>query len=442
LNPFRLLPQGLIGRATLVLMCAVLIEFFGSFVLYEHEEIHVSRTEQARQLAELLASAAGVLESSPEHTRPAVADSLDSRTMDVSWRRATSIPAGPDGTDIGGMKAAMTAWEPELRGRELKLQIARPSSVVAPPRVAAAVAMRDGSWVEVSADLRKSVRSLVLQQLISAAVLCGGVLAVAALLLRGMGGPLRVLAHAAEAVGSGRVVHVPEQGAGDLRRVSRAFNSMQQRISDLLSARTQALAAVSHDLRTPLSRLRLRAGMIADQDTRAALEQDVDEMTAMLDSLLAYLGGQHESEPARLADVAAICLTLVDAATDAGAAATYRGPEQLMVTVRPMALKRAADNLIQNAITYAGRADLTLALEGTSLVVAVEDDGPGIPEDQIHRVVEAFQRLDGARARNTNGLGLGLSIVQRIAESEGGELQLTNRPQGGFRAELRLPQAD
>ncbi|CAN7232169.1 ATP-binding protein [Phenylobacterium sp. LjRoot219] len=441
MNSFRLLPQGLIGRATLVVMCAVLIEFFGSFILYEHDEIRASRTDQAREVAELLATAAKVLDKSPESARPAVAESLATGRVKVSWQWVTGLPSANGAGELTEVRRIMEAWEPKLHAGDLRLQIAPSKSVVTPSRLSAAVELRDGSWAEVSTDLPKSVRRLVVQRLVSAAILCAGVLAAAVLLLRSMGVPLRVLAHAAETVGHGRVVHVPEEGARDLRRVARAFNSMQRRIADLLAARTQALAAVSHDLRTPLSRLRLRAGMVAEPETRVALERDVDEMSAMLDSLLAYLGGQHESEPARLTDVAATCLTLVDAVCDAGGEARYRGPDQLMATVRPTALKRAADNLVQNAITYAGSAELSLALEGRELVLAVEDDGPGIPEDQLHRVVEAFQRLDDARARNTSGLGLGLSIVERIAAGEGGVLRLSNRPQGGLRAEIRLPQA-
>lgn len=441
MNPFRLLPQGLIGRATLVVMCAVLIEFLGSFILYEHREIRASRTDQAREVAQMLSTAAKVLENSPESARPAVAESLATGRVKVSWQWVTSLPSTSETNSLRDVRRTMEAWSPKLQAGDLRLQVATSKSMVTPSRLNAAVELRDGSWAEVSTDLPKSVWRLVLQRMVSAAILCAGVLAAAILLLRSMGGPLQVLTHAAETVGHGQMVHVPEEGARDLRRVSRAFNAMQRRIADLLASRTQALAAVSHDLRTPLARLRLRAGMVAEDETRVALERDVDEMTAMLDSLLAYLGGQHETEPARLTDVAATCLTLVDAACDAGGEASYRGPDQLMATVRPMALKRAADNLLQNAVTYAGRAELSLALEGGVVVLAVEDDGPGIPEDQLQRVTEAFQRLDDARARNTSGLGLGLSIVERIAAGEGGELRLSNRPQGGLRAEVRLPQA-
>jgi signal transduction histidine kinase len=249
------------------------------------------------------------------------------------------------------------------------------------------------------------------------------------------------LASAANAVGQGAPVRIAEEGAGDLKLVAKAFNAMQARIADLISARTQALAAVGHDLRTPLSRLRLRASFIDDRAAREAMEADVDEMTAMLDSLLAYLSGDVDPEPRRLVDLAAMAMTLVDAATDLGRQARYAGPERLLVEVRPLSMKRALGNVLQNAILYGGRGEIILRRDDRQIVVAVEDDGPGIPEADMAQVLEPFSRLDSARARNTSGLGLGLTIVRGIVHREGGELAFHNRPQGGLRVEIRLPSA-
>lgn len=178
---------------------------------------------------------------------------------------------------------------------------------------------------------------------------------------------------------------------------------------------------------------------MADAGAREALERDVDEMSGMLDSLLAYLGGRQEAETPRRVDLAAMCMTVVDAAVDAGASATYRGPERLAAEIRASAVKRAFENLVQNALIYGERADVSLLQAKDHFVLRVDDAGPGIPEAEHERVREAFERLDDARARNTGGLGLGLSIVDRVAQQEGGEFRLSNRPDGGLRAELRLP---
>ena len=277
----------------------------------------------------------------------------------------------------------------------------------------------------------------------SAFILGLGVIAAAVLVLRNLSRPLRALAEAADKVGQGGHVRIAESGAGDLKLVAKAFNAMQDRIAGLMRARTEALAAVGHDLRTPLARLRLRAGFVKDAEAREALEADVDEMTTMLDSLLAYLGGQEDPEPRRRTDLAAIAMTVVDDAADAPInaerPATYAGLDHLPVQARPLCLKRAISNIVENALHYGGGATLTLTREGDEAVLAVEDDGPGIPETELAEVLLPFHRLDSARARNTAGLGLGLTIVQQILHREGGRLVLKNRPQGGLRVELRLP---
>ncbi|HWW26241.1 MAG TPA: ATP-binding protein, partial [Caulobacter sp.] len=181
------------------------------------------------------------------------------------------------------------------------------------------------------------------------------------------------------------------------------------------------------------------AGFVKDAEAREALEADVDEMTAMLDSLLAYLGGQEDPEPRRRTDLAAIAMTVVDDAVDAGRPAAYDGLDHLPVQARPVSLKRAISNIVENALHYGGEAKLTLTREGAAAVLAVEDSGPGIPEAELAEVLQPFHRLDSARARNTAGLGLGLTIVQQILHREGGVLVLKNRPEGGLRVELRLP---
>ncbi|MBU1375547.1 MAG: HAMP domain-containing protein [Alphaproteobacteria bacterium] len=433
-------PQGLIGRVILVMMGAVLIEFVASSIVFERIDIHTTRAEQAHHLAEQLVVVTRVLNETPELQRPIVAQELSSQTAAVRWGEGSFRPPERQSGWLQRLQADMIGWEPSLAQQDLRLDLlggdAGPRG-----RVIASVRMADGSRVHISSRVTTNPWEVIWTGLGSVAVLSVGVMFAAILLVRSFGGPLRSLAQAAENVGKGAPVHVREEGAGDLRRVAQAFNAMQSRINDLLAARTHALAAVSHDLRTPLARLRLRASFVSDSDagTREALERDVDEMSHMLDSLLAYLGGRGEAETPRLTDLATLCMTVVDAAVDAGATATYHGPGRLAAMVRVSLVKRAFENLVQNALIYGGRADVSLLHTGDRIVLRVEDAGPGIPEADHDRVREAFERLDVARARNTAGLGLGLSIVQRVADQEGGEFVLMNRPSGGLCAELRLP---
>ncbi|MBN9319022.1 MAG: HAMP domain-containing protein [Caulobacterales bacterium] len=434
----RIWPQAFIGRVILVLMCAVVLEFIGSSAVYEYVEVKTTRLSQAQRVAEQLVVAAGVMNDTPPEGRAEASHELSTEGVRVTWQSISPLPKAHKNSELAKLAADMRRWEPTL-DEHLRVDFYGGSPWAESMRLMGSVKLKDGTSVLVISRSEATPWATVLAALGSAAVMSIGLVVASTLLLRSLGLPLRALAQAAESVGKGDPIYVREEGAGDLRRVAHAFNAMQTRITELLAARTHALAAVSHDLRTPLSRLRLRAGLVKDRETRAALEQDVEEMADMLNSLLAYLGGAEDGEAQRLVDLAALCMTIVDNATDAGGRASYEGPDHLSTRLRPSAVKRAIDNLVQNALIYGGGADVSLSIVGDRVVVRVCDDGPGIPESQMARVKEAFTRLDDARSRNTAGLGLGLSTVEKMTVTEGGEFVLANRPEGGLCAEIRLP---
>ncbi|NVN13905.1 sensor histidine kinase, partial [Nguyenibacter vanlangensis] len=171
----------------------------------------------------------------------------------------------------------------------------------------------------------------------------------------------------------------------------------------------EALAAVSHDLRTPLARLRLRAGFLDDQEAQRAIEGDVAEMEAMVGGVLAYLSGENDPEAPRVVDLASILATLADDAADQGRDVTYDGPAQWQARLRPLAMKRVFGNLIDNAVNYGGQARIGLSVQPDGLRIRVDDDGPGLPEAELTRVLTPFYRVEGSRSRATGGLGLGLA---------------------------------
>lgn len=437
----RLWPQQLVGQVSLVLMLAVLLEFVGSSILFERSDLYTSRSHQARHLAEQLVVTDSLLNDLSPAERLERTQALSTRQISLSWSQIPTTPAGPEKPVDRRLRDQLQTWEPSLRGRELRIVQQPERPLLGESRLKVALRMQDHSWLLLKTQVRAAPWAIVLGGVGSAFILALGVLLAAFLVLRNISAPLRKLAGAADTVGRGDSVRIAEEGAGDLRLVARAFNAMQARITDLISARTQALAAVSHDLRTPLSRLRLRASFVEDRTTREAMEADVDEMTAMLASLLAYLGGDEDPEPRRLIDLPALAMTLVDAATDAGHEASYAGPESLLVEVRPLSMKRAFSNVLQNAILYGGRGDISLQSDGKQVTLAIEDNGPGIAETDMQNVLEPFYRLDTARARNTAGLGLGLTIVNQIVQREGGVLTLHNRAEGGLRVEISLSAA-
>jgi signal transduction histidine kinase len=430
-------PLGLIGRIFAILLLAILIEFGASTFFYERANQLALRDDEARRLAEHLIIARKLLDEAPQPTRPTLAQDLTTTRYSISWTRLP--PAFPaTAATLDRIHRQVIAWEPGLGIAQMRLRLnGRAREAV----IAGDFTLSDGSAVRFAT--REPVHHLgfSLERMLLALgpavamILVGGVLVRHTLL------PMRRLAEAAERVGSDGATEVPQGGPGEVRRVIAAFNRMQARIHRLIDDRTQALAAVGHDLRTPLARLRLRADAVEDPRVHQAIAGDLDEMEAMIGSLLAYLGGEEDGErPVRI-DLAVLCATLIDDACDHGRAAEYRGPDHLELTVRPSAIKRALVNLMENAHHHAERVWLILEAGAEQVIVAVEDDGPGIPEEALPKVLEPFVRLDRARARDTVGLGLGLSIVVRVVEAEGGSFTLANRPQGGLRAEIRLPRA-
>ncbi len=425
---------GLLGRLLAILLLIVAFEFGASTLLYEHASQALVRDDEAHRLAEHLVIARKLLSERSPAERPAMAALLSTSRYRIGWS-GTGPP--PPAGDTRAIETTVIDWEPTLADGDMRLAIAA-SGTGRGARLAGGLRLRDGSWVRFVAavpDERVSALHRVLLALLPAAL----VLALGALLFRRTLRPIAGLAAATERIGRGDGGVVVEAGPAEVRRLIRAFNAMQARIRQLIDDRTQALAAVGHDLRTPLARLRLRTDGIEDTALRRACREDVGEMTAMVGSLLAYLGGEADPEPAVLTDIAVLAATIVDDAGDRGGDVRYRGPDHLEARVRTLGLKRALGNLVENALRYGTRATVGLAEEGAMLVLSVEDDGPGIAPDRIADALRPFSRLDPERGRDTGGLGLGLAIVARVAELEGGTLHLETRAEGGLRAELRLP---
>jgi signal transduction histidine kinase len=255
--------------------------------------------------------------------------------------------------------------------------------------------------------------------------------------------PLAELASAADAVGRGNSeLRLEERGTRELRRATRAFNAMQDRLRRYLDSRTRVLAAMSHDLRTPLTRLRLRVESIEDEALRQRCAADLDEMASMIRGALAAFRGLNDEEPAVPVDVNALAHELQQQYAELGARLDIVGSANTACVGRPLALKRCLGNLVQNAIQHGTHASIVIESgeePGEELIIRVRDDGPGIPPEQLEQVFEPFFRLESSRNRDTGGSGLGLSIARDIAQAHGGSLVLRNRAEGGLEAVLTLP---
>jgi len=251
--------------------------------------------------------------------------------------------------------------------------------------------------------------------------------------------PLSALSQAADSVGrDARPEKLPERGARELRDAARAFNTMQDRLRRYLDSRSRVLAAMSHDLKTPLTRLRLQVETLEDSALAARIGKELSEMELMVREALALFRGLDDGEPAMPVDINELLEALKGQFTEMGAAVSLTGRALAPFTGKAQALKRCLTNLLANAVSFGTGAAITVEDDG-ELVIRVHDAGPGIPEAELERVFEPFYRLESSRNRDGGGTGLGLTIARDIAQAHGGTLILANLPQGGLEAVLRLP---
>jgi len=435
-------PQSLGGRTILVLTAAVVLVHLGTVLLYRDEVSSRADTVIAGQVAGRLATAARVVTDTALPQRDAHAHALSSPGLELHWGdHATTgavLGARAGSMALPNFRRRMLELAPDLG--EVAVQFGSAGAMGGPAILNGSVRLADDTFLNFGATLAEIASPWTTHStLFSTTLMAAGVVAVAAMLLRSLVRPLQRLAAAADAIGRGPDVAVVESGPDEVRQVAQAFNGMQTRIQQLMHDQTQALAAVSHDLRTPITRLRLRAGFLDDPEMQAAIDADLEEMEGMIESTLAYLRGDAETEPKQVTDLAALLSTLTDDVCDAGGEATYAGPNHVPIELHSSAMKRAFANLVNNAVTYGGSVQVTVVPITSGVTVRVEDTGPGISSDDLERVFQPFQRLEHSRNRGTGGVGLGLAIARQAVENEGGSIRLSNRQAGGLSAEVFLP---
>lgn len=297
-----------------------------------------------------------------------------------------------------------------------------------------------GVWlvVEPLRDGRETVRIVRNVLYMVGGLLLIGVLSV--WVARSITRPLSDLADAAERMGRDRQpTMLGEFSMPELQAIAQTFNDMQLRLKRFVDDRLHMLAAISHDLRTPLTRLRLFAEYLEDGEQRRNLLSDIEDMETMISSTLTFAGSQLQSEAKAPVDLAAMLISICDNAADSGFPATYVGPDHALLTCQPLALRRAMVNLIDNARKYADRATVTLTETAHALVVEVGDDGPGIPAEQVELAFQPFVRLEGSRNRETGGAGLGLAITRDTVHAHGGAITLSAARPSGLLVTVTLP---
>jgi signal transduction histidine kinase len=303
-----------------------------------------------------------------------------------------------------------------------------------------AVPLADGQWLSFATALPESGSAFSRQFLLSMAIMAIVIFAVSFWAVRRVTAPLAAVSAAAERLGND--LNAPpmlETGTIETRQASHAFNTMQARLRSLIENRTRMLAAISHDLRTPLTLLRLRAENVENPQERDKMLGTIAEMDSMVSETLQFARDEATTEVRRPTDIAALVQSTVDDMADAGLPVKMQPAGPIVYDCRPDALKRAIRNLLDNAVKYGTAASVAIQTTPKTIEIIIEDEGPGIPEQELSRVFDPFYRLEGSRSRETGGVGLGLAIAQSTVQAHRGELVLSNRPTGGLCARIALP---
>ncbi len=453
-----ILPRSLSGQLLVLLGLALVGSLAVSLVLFVDERAAAVREADRLGLLDRIAAAARMLDLVPPAERARLAQAASAPRIRF-WTTAESAlppPGDPDGRVLLAHEFAHLF--PDRLRAPPRLAFADADDQPPPPGgrdegpperwhgpqrdVIASVPFHDEGWLNAQTRIRAEPVPLPLPSLLSALIMAIATFAIVVVVARRLTRPLMALAERADAFGRGAPApHLAESGPEEARRLIAAFNRMQERLVRFVADRTRMLAAIGHDLRTPITSLRLRAELLDDEEAKARMLATLDEMAHMTEATLAFAREDAATEASRVIDLAAAIASQVDDFAELGRPVTFAEAPRLAYPCRPVALKRAIGNLIENAVQYGGGARVALSATAAGPVITVDDDGPGIPEDRIEQAFKPFVRLEESRSRETGGIGLGLAIARSIVLAHGGGLTLANRPEGGLRAEIRLPAA-
>jgi signal transduction histidine kinase len=463
----RLLPDSLSAWALLILIAGLAIAEAATLTAIMQNRAVNSRMTGFFHLSERVSSMARAIAAEPKAARDALATALSSNTLSVSVENAPEAEdsatsddelaeledilqerlSGSGITDVHVERNLPDAGEGSAGGRadidggpverflsEIGQRYTLDDSYIVSAQLA------DGTWVNFGVPVAPtpnwwSFDTVALTAAVFALILAGAIWA-----LRGLTAPYKLFATASERLGRDlNAEALPETGPREVRDAAHAFNLMQERLRRSFSDRDQLVAAISHDLRTPATRLRLRADFIDDPDQRARMLDDLDEIETMTRSVLAFASNSAQPEPRATVDLVSMLRSLCDDTPGATLTLPPETPPRVAYQAEPVALRRAVTNIIGNAVKYGGCARVSLEMHDRAVHIVVDDDGPGIPPAEMETVFRPFRRLESSRNRETGGTGLGLTIARTVVRAHGGEVNLSNRAAGGLRVEISLP---
>ena len=444
----RFVPDTLLGRALAVLLFGVIVSHIAGLLIYLTDRSHLLTLWGGQKLAAEITATTKLVDSELGIERLRLLQAL--QRPDLRWELSAQQPVVQSAGDWRA--EALRTYVLDYLGRKSEADVLisyrepSPSSSdsgqqLFSKHINVTIGLSDHSWLSVSAPLPTAAVHWSTELATSMTVMVLIVLPLAAWAIRSAVAPLRDFASAAEKLGLDvRSNPLPENGPREIRLASRALNDMQTRIRRLVEDRTQMLAAISHDLRTPITRLRLRAEFVDSEEQKIKMLSDLDEMEKMIASTISFAHEEAATEQKRAVDLVALVESLCEDLKDAGfnvECVTLAG--QVRYYCQLISFKRAMTNLLENGLKYGDAVEVTVSEQGCHIEIAIEDNGPGIPETEREKVFAPFYRIETSRSRETGGTGLGLSVARSIIRSHGGEILLENRREGGLRVRVLLP---
>ena len=454
----RLMPQSVGGQLLAMLLLALAITQGLGLILLTDERNRAVRAALGLEAAGRAANVALLLDDAPADLRAQILRSADSPLVRFDVGPGPSAPHNSTNAAPFLDQIRQILGQPEREVlADIRALVLNPVSVpdgvptamrpmheammaahAEPIELTLSIQLAGGDWLNVRTMFIRPGLQLSPRAVLPLLLMVMAVALVAWGTARRVVGPMRALAVGADRLGRGLDTNpLPLTGPSEVRDTTQAFNRMQDRLTRFVAERTHMLAALSHDLRSPLTAMRLRIEMLDETEDSVRLKALVEEMQVMVEATLEFARGVAKTEPAATVNLGAMLGDLVNDV--AGDRATLALSSPVTATVRPHALNRALRNLIDNAVRYGGTAEVSLLEEQGFALITVADKGPGLPEDQLEAVFEPFLRLESSRNRDTGGVGLGLAIARTIIQAHGGTIKLHNRTGGGLNAIVRLP---
>ena len=459
------LPSSISTQTLVLLFLGLLVSHVLGLTIYSLDRKEVVMTTEAVDVAERIVGVITLLDRLPKEWREEVVRGSDSRSFSVELAsNATAVDVGQNddltvevtrfltgqltGWPVDGLLVGFAQGVSSLPMEAIKntndSSQATNTQILGEGRpydhLYVSARLEDGQWLNFAGAIPRSEDlwpGMAGAYILSVAL---GVGVLTMWLVARVTAPLSTFALAADRLGKNiRAEPLPETGPTEVVQASRAFNEMQERLRRLVENRTQMLAAISHDLRTPVTLLRLRGELMADEVEREKVLDTLDEMESMIASVLEFAKETFHDEPQRHVDLSALVASICDDMADAGAKIEFDPPDQVLVACRRIALKRALMNVIDNAVKYGNVALVGIENRPDAAEIIIDDDGPGVPQQELDQIFMPFYRADRARTPGKGGVGLGLSIAQAIIHGHGGTIRSQNRPKGGLRVRVSLP---